>query len=1236
MTVVKHTLIQWNCRGFRSNYEEILNLLNDNSAAILCLQETFLKDSDIINIRNYTCTYNNFVNNNDRPSGGVAIFVDSKLPCSTVPLTTKLQAVAMRVTLHKAITVCSIYIPPNYNLGANELNDLHNQLPQPCILMGDFNGHNILWGSPDTNERGNKLERFLLDNNLCLMNDKRPTYMHAATRTFTHLDLSICHPDLFLDFAWNTGDDLCGSDHYPIFIAHQSDQDRVNSSKWKLDKADWAAFIDQAETLLTSESLLDTEDPISEFSNILISIADECIPKSTNSNKPKKSWFTKECDVAVKTRKTSLKRFRARPLLCNLQQYQILRAKARRTTKFHKRKSWKEYVSKLNCNTSTKKVWDMIRKISGKGKTGGVGHLNVNNDKITDLKEITNTLATTFEKYSSTNNYSAKFQKFKKQAEKGKLNFASNNLEDYNCPFSFDELSDSLKKASDTATGPDNIHYQFLKHLPFVSKHALLSIFNDIFTSGKCPDSWKYATVIPLPKPEKDNSNPVNYRPIALTSCVCKTLERMINSRLVWYLETKNIISPLQSGFRSKRSTNDHLVRLESFIRDAFLKKEHLVAVFFDLEKAYDTTWKYGIMKDLHESGLRGYLPNFISSFLSNRKFNVRVNDSLSDVHKQEMGVPQGSILSVTLFGLKINSIVKCISPGIDGSLYVDDFLICYRSKNMNTIERQLQQCLNRIQTWSDENGFKFSKTKTNCVHFCQLRKQHDDPSLKIDGVDIPVVDEMKFLGIIFDKKLSFIPHLKKLKAKCIKALNLLKVVSNTNWGADRIVLLRLYRSIIRSKLDYGSIVYGSARPSYLQMLDPIHHQGLRIALGAFRTSPAHSLYVEANEPSLYSRREKLSMQFAIQIKSNPSNPTYDVVFNPNYKELYDSKPKVISPFGVRIAPLIEEADINLDDIKCESLQDPEDDGIQDIAPWKLKNVRTDLSLSNSKKADTLPCSFLNSFHIHRSRFQTYTDLYTDGSKDGEKVAAAVVHENDIISCRLPNNASIFSAEVKAIDLALNYISEERFRKSIIYCDSLSVVQSILHRNFKNVLIRNMFRKYDYLFRSLDIIICWIPSHIGIPGNEKVDKAAKLALSLDITNIKIPYTDFKPCIYYYLKTKWQSEWDMRISKLYPIKNKIGESANVCRNIRREEVILARLRIGHTYITHSYLLKREDQPWCVGCDEFYTVEHFMIKCIDTSHIREQYFSVNSMKNLFSDVNPDCIIEYVKEIGLYYKI
>ena len=125
-------------------------------------------------------------------------------------------------------------------------------------------------------------------------------------------------------------------------------------------------------------------------------------------------------------------------------------------------------------------------------------------------------------------------------------------------------------------------------------------------------------------------------------------MERMINTRLVWFLETNNILCNIQCGFRKNRSTIDQLVRLETFIRDALVNKEHAVSVFFDLEKAYDTTWKYGILKDLHNVGLKGYLPNFIKNFLGNRNFNIRLGSTVSDNFEQEMGIPQGSILSVT------------------------------------------------------------------------------------------------------------------------------------------------------------------------------------------------------------------------------------------------------------------------------------------------------------------------------------------------------------------------------------------------------------------------------------------------------------------------------------------------------------------------------------------------------------------------------------------------------------
>ena len=190
------------------------------------------------------------------------------------------------------------------------------------------------------------------------------------------------------------------------------------------------------------------------------------------------------------------------------------------------------------------------------------------------------------------------------------------------CAFLYDRTRDCLTQSPRLSCWPDNIHYQMLKRLPESAQSTLLRLFNDLWQSGEFPKSWSDATVVP--KPGKDPTSPNNYRPIALTSCVCKTFERMVNERLVWYLESNKILTEYQSGFRKHRSTTDQLVRLESYIREAFVRREHVVSVFFDLEKTYDTTWKYGILRDLHDAGLRGRMPEFIGKFLTDRSSHVR------------------------------------------------------------------------------------------------------------------------------------------------------------------------------------------------------------------------------------------------------------------------------------------------------------------------------------------------------------------------------------------------------------------------------------------------------------------------------------------------------------------------------------------------------------------------------------------------------------------------------------
>ena len=185
----------------------------------------------------------------------------------------------------------------------------------------------------------------------------------------------------------------------------------------------------------------------------------------------------------------------------------------------------------------------------------------------------------------------------------------------------------------------------------------------------------------------------------------------------------------------------------------------------------------------------------------------------------------------------------------LECSLYVTYVLIVYRSKYIHIIEHHLQLSLNVLSHRADTNGFKFSSSKTVCMHFYRRRSAHTNPELTLNGTLIPVVEQSQFFGVIFDNKLTFLPHIRYLKEKCVMLLNLQRVVVHTSWGADQQTLLHLYRSLVRSKLDYGSVVYGSARKSYLRILDHIQNHAF---LGAFRTSPSSRLCVQAKEPPLY------------------------------------------------------------------------------------------------------------------------------------------------------------------------------------------------------------------------------------------------------------------------------------------------------------------------------------------------------------------------------------------------
>ena len=271
-----------------------------------------------------------------------------------------------------------------------------------------------------------------------------------------------------------------------------------------------------------------------------------------------------------------------------------------------------------------------------------------------------------------------------------KIDFNSDNTEVNNKPFRLRDLKRSIMKAKPRAPGPDGIHDNLLKHLLEDALKILKEILNKIWTFVDFPQQWRAATVIPIPKPNKDHTDPLSYPPIALTSCLCKVPGCKINSCFIWYLEKYRILDRSQCCFR-KCSTTDHLVSLERYLWDAFAQRQQAVGLFFDLQKAYETTWQYIIIRDLHRIGIRGRLPVFVSEYLRDHRIRIRIGTILSDEFYPEEGVPTGGLLAVTCFGLKINELPSCIARDIFRALFVDDLAICFRGRSLDTIERHLQ-----------------------------------------------------------------------------------------------------------------------------------------------------------------------------------------------------------------------------------------------------------------------------------------------------------------------------------------------------------------------------------------------------------------------------------------------------------------------------------------------------------------------------------------------------------------
>ena len=250
-----------------------------------------------------------------------------------IDLQTELQATAVSVSLHREITICYVYIPASFSLNYQHSDNLPKQLPSPFTILGNFNGHNILWGGQNDYSRGELSENYITKNDICIMNDKSYTYHSPSTKYFTSFDIFFCHPSLFLDYNWSVCEDQHNSDHFPIIIEQNTFSTKDYNPKWKLNRSNWDIFNTLCTCKLVPENFKISSDSIADFTSSLIEISKECIPQSSTNPSKSNPWYNDDYKEAIKQRKQALSKFKRSPNTNNFNDIKEFRAKDRKTIK---------------------------------------------------------------------------------------------------------------------------------------------------------------------------------------------------------------------------------------------------------------------------------------------------------------------------------------------------------------------------------------------------------------------------------------------------------------------------------------------------------------------------------------------------------------------------------------------------------------------------------------------------------------------------------------------------------------------------------------------------------------------------------------------------------------------------------------------------------------------------------------------------------------------------------------
>ena len=715
----------WNARGIHSyagkKLEFIRQILQDKDLDIVGIQESNLKKTTPFKVPGYETIRVDPIST--VASGLLIVHKVEITPIESRRIMNKdIELIELKVVNNKTRNITYVtYVHCKNQNGSGKwtVENLEEMLEikDRHILLGDFNAKHEEWNVKGTDNRGKILHDFIDKHNLIVWNDRTPTRLPDPGQSPSTIDLAITTCNIGRNPKLVVHNDPLGSDHLPILLytdieINLDELTKKRDLRFNFEKADWSRFNTLTREIASEEiEHEDNETFAKALSDRILTIAKQCIPSNCqNSNfqakqkvlhpgkKPKltKYWWNKECEAAKNARVKALRDFQKNGSDENRARYRTAKNKAQATIKKTKNKAWRNYVSTINIETNSREVWGQIAKLSGKYSNGPKVHaLEMNGKTATADKEKANILAKQYWEVSSDQNQDTDFKKIRSKTEADNPTIREKDRIEDNNPLNKDitiaELERAVRHKKSSSPGEDNISYCMIRNAHTNLKMIVVKLFNQIFKTGDIPSQFKKAIIVPILKPDKNPNAPGSYRPISLTSQLGKCLETILNGRIQNYLKVNNLINPNQSGFQKKRTCLDQLARVDRYAKRQKGLSKNTRAAFLDLEKAYDTLWREGLLIKLKSKGFQGKIFNYIQDFLSKREFQVKVNSVKSESKTQENGVPQGSVLSPILFNIMIDTVHEEIEER--------------NSKLKRTEKTELGQYADDIALWCGHRG---------------------------------------------------------------------------------------------------------------------------------------------------------------------------------------------------------------------------------------------------------------------------------------------------------------------------------------------------------------------------------------------------------------------------------------------------------------------------------------------------------------------------------------------------